>query len=619
MRSYARAAFACSLTIAAAASLNGTGPRRALAQETARTSAERQTGIPAPAPGPGGGLSPLAPPPPAVTLPNPLDHITAVTDDMLRDPSANDWLLWRRTYDDQGFSPLRQIDRSNVSSLQVAWSFSLPNGPNESTPLVHDGVMFVQGYGDRVQAFNAATGDFLWQYARQLPKDATASVKRNLSIYGNLLLVPTSEVDLLALDVKSGSVVWDHAVGDYKLGMRMTGGPLVAKGKVMVGTVGRTPGGNAIVALDIETGEEAWRFNSIARPGEPGGESWNGLPLEKRNGGSVWTAGSYDPALNLVYFGPGQTYDTGPLLHPVNRPGITSDSLYTDTTLALNPETGKLAWYFQHVANDQWDLDWAFERQLIDLPANGSSRKVVATAGKMAIYDVLDAATGKYLFSMDLGLQNVVTAIDPKTGAKSINPEVIPGDGKPHTVCPHLGGARSWLPTSYNAATGILYNPLVESCMDLIPVAPGERANLSSGVRWTLRARPDSDGKFGRVEAINLSTRNVVWTVRQRAPVTTGVLATAGGVVFAGSLDRFLRAYDELTGKLLWQVRLNDVPNSCPITYSVHGRQYLAVVVGNGGAQAATWPALVPEIHNPPDRSSAVWVFALPEKNDASR
>lgn len=616
---YVRAAFACCVATAATAFLTGIGPRRALAQETPRTSAAPQTGIPAPAPGPGGGLSPLAPPPPAVTLPNPLDHITTVTDEMLRAPSANDWLLWRRTYDDHGFSPLRQIDRSNANSLQVAWSFSLPNGPNESTPLVHDGVMFVQGYGDRVQAFNAATGDFLWQYARQLPKDATASVKRNLSIYGNLLLVPTSDVHLVALDAKSGSVVWDHALGDYKLGMRMTGGPLVVKGKVMVGTVGRTPGGNAIVALDIETGEEAWRFNSIARPGEPGGESWNGLPLEKRNGGSVWTAGSYDPALNLLYFGPGQTYDTGPLLHPVNQPGISNDSLYTDTTLALNPETGRLAWYFQHVANDQWDLDWAFERQIIDLPVNGSSRKVVATAGKMAIYDVLDAATGKYLFSMDLGLQNVVSAIDPKTGAKSINPSVIPGDGKPHMVCPHPGGARSWLPTSYNAETKILYNPLVESCMDLIPVSPGQPANLSSGVHWTLRARPDSDGKFGRVEAINLATRKVVWTDRQRAPVTTGVLATAGGVVFAGSLDRFLRAYDDLTGKLLWQVRLNDVPNSCPITYSVEGRQYLAVVVGNGGAQASTWPALVPEIHNPPDRSSAVWVFTLPENNDASR
>ncbi len=597
--------FGCLIAICAAMALVA-AVQRAGAQEAARSE-----GAPV---GPSGGLSPLAPPPPPVSVANPIDKVTAVTDAMLRNPPASEWLSWRRTYDDQGFSPLKQIDRSNVGTLRVAWAFSLPNGPNEATPLEHDGVMFVYGYGDRVQAFDASTGDLLWQYSRQLPKDAAASVKRNLSIYGNLLLVPTSDVHLVALEVKTGKVVWDHELADYTLGVRMTGGPLVVKGKVMVGTVGRAPGGNVVLALDVETGEEAWRFNSIAKPGEPGGDSWNGLPLDKRNGGSVWTAGSYDPVLNLIFFGPGQTYDTGPLLHPVSQPGITNDGLYTDTTLALNPETGKLAWYFQHMPNDQWDLDWAFERQLVELQVNGATRKLVVTAGKMAIYDALDAATGQYIFSMDLGLQNVVTAIDPKTGAKTINPDVVPGDGKPHMVCPHPGGARSWIPTSYSPDTKILYNPLVESCMDLIPVVAGQQANLSSGVRWTLRARPDSDGKFGRLEAINLATRKVVWIDRQRAPMTTGVLATAGGIVFSGSLDRFIHAYDDMTGKVLWQTRLNDVPSSCPISYSVNGKQYVAVVVGNGGAQAATWPPLVPEIRNPPDRSASIWVFELPSK-----
>jgi len=236
----------------------------------------------------------------------------------------------------------------------------------------------------------------------------------------------------------------------------------------------------------------------------------------------------------------------------------------------------------------------------------------------LAIYDVLDAQTGQYVFSKDLGLQNVVTAIDPKTGAKTINPKVVPGDGETKTVCPHPGGAKSWIPSSYNPDTKILYTPLVESCMDLIPVPAGGRASLSTGVRWTLRPRPDSDGKYGRMEAINLVTREVVWTQRQRAPQTTGALATAGGVVFSGSLDRFIRAYDDSNGKMLWETRLNDVPSSCPITYTVEGKQYIAVVVGNGGAQAATFPVLVPEIQNPPDRGAAIWVFELPEKR-ASR
>jgi alcohol dehydrogenase (cytochrome c) len=560
-------------------------------------------------------FSPIAPPLPVVKLANPLDKFSPVTDAMLQSPPAEDWLLWRRTYDDHGFSPLKQINQSNVGNLQVAWAWSLPPGPNEATPLAHDGVLFVHSYGDRVQALNAVTGDLLWQYSRKLPADARLSVKRNIAIYRDRLIVPTSDDHVVALDVKTGKVIWDQPIADYTKGWQITGGPLVAKGKVMQGIAGQSPGGCAIVALDFETGKEAWRFYTIARPGEFGGDSWNGLPLDKRSGASVWTAGSYDPQLNLAYFGTGQTYDTGPLLHPVNQPGVTNDGLYTDSTLAFNPDTGKLVWHFQHVHNDQWDLDWAFERQLINLRVNGAPRKLVVTSGKMAIYEALDAATGKYAFSKDLGIQNVVAAIDPKTGEKTINPEVVVGDGKSHMICPHPGGGRNWIATSYNAETSILYVPMVESCMDLIPAPPGERGNLTSGVNWFIRPRPDSDGKFGRVEAFNLQTKKVLWIKRQRAPQSTGVLATAGGIVFAGSLDRYLKAYDASTGELLWQVRMNDVPSSCPITYSVNGKQYVAVVVGNGGAQTATFPVLVPEIENPPDRGAAVWVFELPEKH----
>jgi len=571
--------------------------------------------LPAPPAGPGGGLSPFATLPAAPAHSNPLDKLTSVTDAKLNNPPTADWLTWRRTYDDVGFSPLKQIDRGNVGNLQVAWTWSLAGGANETTPLVHDGVLFAFGYGDRAQAIDAATGDLLWQYSRQLPKDARPGTKRNLSIYGDKLFMPTSDVHMVALDIKTGRLIWDHAIADYKGGFNLTGGPLVAKGKVMQGVGGQAAGGNYIVALDANTGEEAWRFYTIARPGEPGGDSWNGLPLEKRNGASVWTAGSYDPELNLAYFGVGQTYDTGPLLHPVKQPGITNDGLYTDSTLAFNPDTGKLVWYFQHVSNDQWDLDWAFERQLIPLPVNGATRKVALTSGKMAIYDAVDAATGKYAFSIDLGLQNVVTAIDPKTGAKTINPKTLPGDGETKLVCPHAGGAKNWLPASYNPDTKMLYVPLVESCMDLIPVAAGARGSLSSGVRWTVRPRLDSDGQYGRVMAVNLATRKVAWVERQRAPVTTGTLATAGGLVFEGSMDRWFRARDDSNGKVLWHVRLNDVPNSAPISYSVNGRQYVAIVVGNGGPHPATWAPLVPEIQNPPDRGgAAIWAFEAPQR-----
>ncbi len=435
---------------------------------------------------PGGGVSPFARLIPAPPKPNPLDKITPVTDAALQNPAPGEWLTWRRTYDDQGFSPLKQINKGNVAQLRSAWTWSLPPGANEATPLVHDGVIFVHSYADHVQALDAVTGDLLWQYSRQLPKTGAfflAMVKRNIAIYGNHLLVGTSDLHVVALDVKTGEVAWDHELLDAAKnpGVMLTGGPLVAKGKVMVGTVGQAPGGNMIVALDVATGKEAWRFYTIARPGEPGGNSWNGLPVEKRNGASVWTAGSYDPALNLVFFGAAQTYDTGPLVHPSKEPGINNDALYTDTTLAFDPDTGKLVWHFQHMPNDQWDLDWAFERQLINLPINGDTKRVVVTAGKEAIYDALDAATGKYAFSMDLGLQNVVTSIDPVTGAKTINHQVVVGDGETKTVCPHAGGAKSWIPASLNPETKVLFVPLVESCMDLIPVAAGERGGLSSG------------------------------------------------------------------------------------------------------------------------------------------
>jgi alcohol dehydrogenase (cytochrome c) len=559
--------------------------------------------------GRGGGLSAgvkLPPPPEKV---NPLDKITPVTDALLQNPPTGEWLTWRRGFDYQGFSPLKQITKSNVNNLRVAWTWTLSPGANEATPLVHDGVMFLHSPGDKLEALDAATGDLLWQYARLLPPGVNAGNKRNISIYGNKVYMGTSDVHVVALDVKTGRVVWDQPLTEER-GFTLTGGPLVAKGKVMIGTGGRVGGKNYIVALDAETGNLAWRFNTIAQPGEPGGDTWNDHTAEERNGGSVWVAGSYDSALNLAFFGVAQTYDTGLLAKPV-RQGVKTDGLYTDCTLAINPDTGKLVWYYQHLPNDQWDLDWVFERQIVRMPVNGVVRPVIMTSGKQATYDVLDAETGKWIYSKDLGLQNIVSSIDPLTGKKNINPQTLSGDGQAHLVCPHADGAKSWLPSSYNPDTKIMYIPLVESCMDLTPVTDGGRGFLSTGVNFTVRPRPDSDGKYGRVEAVNMLTHEVVWTERHRAPVSSGALDTAGGVIFNGSIDRFFRAYDDQTGKLLWETRLSDVPSNAPISYTVNGKQYIAMGVGNGGAQATGFAPLVPEIQNV-DRAPAVWVFQLP-------
>jgi PQQ-dependent dehydrogenase (methanol/ethanol family) len=576
-----------------------------------------------PRPG-GGGLASGAALPAAPPRINPLDKIRPVTDAMLIHPPDGEWLLWRRTYDAFGFSPLKKINKSNVSDLRVAWTWSLPNGPNESTPIVHDGVMFIHSYGDRLQALDAATGDLLWQYSRRLPSGVQPSVKRGISIYGTRIYLPTSDVHVVALDAKTGRVVWDRMVGDPALGSRiglftgqqLTGGPLVAKGKVMMGTTGRLEGGNYVVALDPDTGQEAWRFYTIARPNEPGGNSWNGLPVEKRNGGSVWIPGSYDPVNHLAIFGTGNTYDTGPLR--VRQDGLTNEALYLDTTLALNPDTGKLVWHFQHQTNGQWDLDWAFERQVMQLSVNNVMKSVVVTAGKQMIWDILETSTGQYVASIDVGrewgLQNVVTGIDPKSGAKLVDANLVPGDGQTKMICPHVDGGRDWMPTSYDPATKILYIPIVEACMDLVPVGEGERGNLTTGVRWKVRPKPGSDGKYGHLEAVNLETKRTVWVDRQRAPITSGVLATAGGLVFVGGIDRMFRAHDATTGAELWKIRLNDVPASVPMAYSVNGHEYIATVVGPGGSQSRAYTALVPEMEGPPDHGAAVWVFEMPTK-----
>ena len=418
--------------------------------------------------------------------------------------------------------------------------------------------------------------------------------------------------------MKTGRVVWDQAVGDPKTGVRLTGGTLIARNKVMVGTTGRVEGGNYIVALDTETGKEAWRFYAIARPDEAGGNSWNAMPLDKRNGGSVWIPGSYDPVRNLAFFAPGNTYDTGPLRDLVQSDGVNNDALYLDSTLALNPDTGQLVWYFQHQANGQWDLDYAFERQVMQLRVGGAVRDVVVTGGKQMIFDILDVKTGQYLSSIDLGLQNGVVAIDPKTGAKRVSQELVPGDGQTKMVCPHVSGGRGWLPTAYDAATKIVYIPITEACMDLVPVPAGERGGLSTGVRWTVKPRPASDGKYGRVHALNLETGKTVWIDRQRAPITAGTLVTAGGLVFAGSLDRTFRALDAATGATLWSTRLNNAPSAPPIAYAANGREFVAAIVGPGGYQSLSYSVLVPEILNPAEAGAMLWVFEVPARSTAA-
>jgi alcohol dehydrogenase (cytochrome c) len=557
-----------------------------------------------------------------------LGDISTVSEQLLRTPPESDWLHWRRTYDALGYSPLKQINRDNVATLRTRWSWSLPPSVNEITPLVHDGVMFIAS-GASVEALNAATGERLWQYLRTLPDEAdggrTARAKC-LAIFGDRIYAPTADGHVVALESRSGKLVWDHQVVTPEQGprqgesdgspFRLDGGPVIAKGKIILGVslgVTHGKGGAYILALDAQSGQEVWRFDTVARPGQPGGNSWNGHPVDERYGAGVWTPGSYDPELNLVYFGTGNTYATATLLVPEPTERPENLGLYTDSTVALDADSGKLVWYYQHLGRDVWDLDWAFEQSLVTLPFAGRPRKLVVTGGKMALFDAVDRATGEYVFSRDFGLQNVVLDIDPKTGRKIINPEVQPEAGKTKLVCPYGTAGRNWPATSINPETGILFVPLAESCMNHT-FTPGSAAETAAGgvdARMEQRVRPDSDGKFGRLQAINLQTGKVLWTQRQRATPSSAMLATGGGLVFSGDHDRQFRAYDEQTGAILWETRLSAAPSSFPITYTVNGEQYLAVVAGGGSALEATRATLTPEIDTSVG-NPVLFVFKLP-------
>ncbi len=541
-----------------------------------------------------------------------LRDYSSVSDAMLQAPPEGDWLVWRRSYDNLGFSELDQVNRETVSDLELAWRQPVTAGNNMPTPLVHDGVMFLYSAGDVVLALDASNGELLWRYRHQ--GEAVTSHKFGIALHEDKVLVPTSDLHMVALDARSGRVIWDHAIATGESeGYALRSAPTIAGGQVIQGMAASfVPGGGFIIAIDLETGRESWRFNTLARPGEPGGNTWNDIPLAERQGGSVWNTGAFDPELNLVYYGVSPTYNTGPLLYSAGIDGVSNDALYTNSTLALRPATGELVWHYQHVANDQFDLDWIFERSIVNVIVDGRPRKAVVTAGKPALFDVLDAANGDYLYSVDTGMQNLFSAIDPATGEKTPNPNVFPDAEEVRTVCPFYQGGRNWHASSVNNDTGYLFVPMFEVCMDTL--LDGSGTLLSSGLRADTRPPPNTDGNFGRLQAIDLNARELAWSYRSELVPASASLATAGGLVFLGYLDNSFKAFDQRSGEIVWETQLDAIPAAFPITYSVGDTQYVAVVAGQLNIHTGIWLGLqnrfsgfVPGAFG----EAALWVFAL--------
>jgi alcohol dehydrogenase (cytochrome c) len=534
-----------------------------------------------------------------------------VTDAMLLHPDPADWPNWRRTLDGWGYSPLKQITTQNVNQLQLAWSWGLVPGISQPTPLVANGMMYVPSPGGGVQTLDAATGDLLWEY-RARPADDGAprtSPMRNLAVYDDKVYIATADARLIALNARTGAVAWDHRVADSKLGYTYSSGPIVVKGMIVAGMTGCQRYKNDVCfisAHDAQSGKEVWRTSTVARPGEPGGDTWGDLPLMFRAGSDAWMPGSYDPGANLIYWGTAQA-------KPWTRfaRGTDGDALYTNCTLAIDPATGKIVWYFQHIPGETHDLDEAFERILVDFPGNRSS---VFTMGKLGILWELDRRTGAFVSVRDLRYQNVLD-VDPRTGKATYRPNMIPKPGVELEFCPSSSGFKSLRAMAYHPDTQAFYIPLNLSCErgSFSAVERVEGGGGSGGGRRRNQMHPESPDGIGELLAMSARTGEILWRHRSRTPPTTATLTTAGGLVVVGDFDRYLYVHDAKDGRILFQTRLPTSVQGFPITYAVNGRQYLAVPAGTGGGQ---WVTTIPAELTPEKKiaqnANAIFVFALP-------
>ena len=552
---------------------------------------------------------------------NILQGLAPITNDMLQMPAPKDWLMRRGNYPSWGYSALAQIHAGNVGHLKLAWAWNMSPGYQEEAPLVHDGVVFLGNPHNIVQALDGRTGDLLWEYRRQLPKveggyhnDLFDRSRGTIALYDDKVFLTTADAHVVALDARTGKVEWDTKVADYTRGYTFTGGPIVAKGKVIAGISGctnpSTSGGCFIVAVDANTGEELWRTHTIAQPGSPGDQSWNGLPVESRNGGSSWTAGSYDPSLNLVYFGTG-----GPNPHAAIVRGTGDGAvLFSDSTLALDVDTGKIVWYRQFLPNDNWNLDHTFEQVLVDIDVHNRPRQALIAIGKPGILWALDRRTGEFLWARETVYQNIFKSIDPETGKVTINESLIPKQlDETHFVCPSDYGGKLWMASAYNPVSKTLFIPLNNMCMNWKIVAQQPLVGEDYGHgRLEYRHSPGSDGFVGRVDAIDLETERPLWTHQQRPYWSSSLLVTAGGVVFGGDTNRRVFAFDAATGKVLWELPLNSQPGGFPMTYLAGGKQYVAILTGFSLIGNRAVHTLTPEIPIP-TLGSTLMVFTLPE------
>ena len=540
-----------------------------------------------------------------------------VTDARLAEPEPGNWLMYRRTYDSHGYSPLDEIDTDNVHGLKPLWTFStgLREG-HQAPPVVNDGMMFVTTPHNHVLALDAASGDLLWRYRRDLPEDLSQMhpTNRGVGLHGNLVYMATADCFLVALDARTGEVVWEAEVEDYGTGYYMTLAPLVAKGKVMVGVSGGEFGIRGFVAaFDAATGEPAWKTYTIPAPGEPGSESWGGDSW-KTGGVPVWLTGSYDAATGISYWGTG---NGGPWTGDV-RPG---DNLYATSVLALDVATGALTGYHQYHWNDSWDWDEVSAPLLIDFMRGDRTIPGLVHAGRNGYLWFLEREPDGIGFvdAKPYVRQDVFTALDPETGRPSYEESKIPAVGRGATFCPSLWGGKDWPPAAFSPRTRLLYIPANDNmCGHMVGEAEEYRPGRTFMGNDADEARIIIDEgvtSLGELQAWNVDTFEEVWSVPFEKSHNWGpVLATAGDLVFLGGTnDRYFRAFDARSGKLLWQQRTNSGVTGVPVSYEVDGRQYIAVVSGWGvdAERLQDWLRRLGRSDTVVPQGGVLWVFGL--------
>jgi alcohol dehydrogenase (cytochrome c) len=543
---------------------------------------------------------------------------------MLENPDPADWLMWRRTLDSHGFSPLSQITRDNVESLRLVWVRPLNDGLQEGTPLVHDGILYFPEPGDVITAIDAASGVVIWQYRRELPGDIDdfviySSVGRNLAVYENLLIDTSADNFVYALDKDTGELVWETKVIDYRTRTKQSSGPLIADGLAITGRSCMPSGGPDacfIVAHDAKTGKEVWRTSTIARGDDPNSDSWGDVPEDQRHHVGAWMVPSYDPELGLVYMGtsvtaPAPKYALG---------GTDKQHLYHNSTLALDVKTGDIVWYYQHLI-DHWDIDHPFERILLDtrvapdpeevawinpdIDADRTYRVVTGIPGKTGIVYTLDRTNGEFLWARPTVQQTLVESIDGETGAVTGNPATVFEEaGVPVTICPTSSGGKNWMAGAYSPLTDAMYMPLQNTCATVTAVEDSGGTFGLYGLSTRNTLRPGTTD-LGSIHAVSATTGKTLWVHEQRAGMLS-LLTTAGGLVFAADADGRFKALDDSTGEVLWEVNLGSSLTGFPASFGVDGNQYVAVSSG-----VWTDDVYTPELTH--GTQNTLFVFALPE------